>query len=264
MSDVELVRITLFFATLTICGIWEAVLTRNSLRRNIKLRWLNNFSLASLNLVIVKIFMPLVVYNAANLAMQLNLGLLNQYRISDGVVLLLSILALDCVIYWQHRLFHRLSFCWPMHRVHHADQDVDISTGVRFHPIEIVLSLGIKASTVIVLGISPGAVIVFEVILSSSAIFTHCNVRLSPNTDRWLRYLIVTPNMHRIHHSTDVKHSNHNFGFFLSIWDRFFGSYIELPIQSYKVGIKEFNNQREVWLDRLLSQPFRKNTSNKS
>lgn len=228
------------------------------LRRNKKFRWINNFSLAGLNSLFVKLFVPLIVYQTALSHSSEQQGLFYLLHLPTSIAFLLSILVLDLTVYWQHRIFHRISMLWKIHRVHHADQDIDISTGVRFHPIEIIISLWVKVAVVMLLGISPLAFITFEVILSSSAIFTHCNVQLNTKYDRWLKYFIVTPNMHRIHHSKNTNHSNCNFGFFLSVWDRLFGSYIELPNQDYQVGTEEFDSKREIWLDKLLSQPFRR------
>ncbi|MCL9783296.1 sterol desaturase family protein [Vibrio sp. S4M6] len=258
MIDVEVSRIVFFLATILLCALWEVLLPDNTLQCSKLIRWLNNFSLSSLNTLIIKLFIPVLAFQVANEMSELQIGLLNLLPLPSVLSFLFSILVLDFAIYWQHRIFHLVPSLWAIHRVHHADRDVDISTGVRFHPIEIILSFWIKLGVVVLMGVSPIAIVAFEVILSSSSIYTHSNAKLNDKLDRWLKYLLVTPNMHRIHHSTEHQLNSSNFGFFLSVWDHWFGTYLDTKEHGFKIGLQEFRDKREMWIDRLLSQPFRK------
>jgi sterol desaturase/sphingolipid hydroxylase (fatty acid hydroxylase superfamily) len=168
-------------------------------------------------------------------------------------------MALDFVIYLQHVMVHAVPALWRLHRMHHADLDFDVTTGARFHPIEIVLSMGIKLATVAVLGAPPLAVLIFEVLLNGTAMFNHGNIRLPLGLDRWLRLLVVTPDMHRVHHSILPGETNSNFGFNLPWWDRLFGTYRAQPREGHEgmtIGIEQFRQPGDTWLHRLLIQPF--------
>jgi sterol desaturase/sphingolipid hydroxylase (fatty acid hydroxylase superfamily) len=170
-----------------------------------------------------------------------------------------SIVLLDLAIYAQHVAMHKVPWLWRLHRVHHADVDVDVTTGVRFHPLEILLSLGLKAGVVIVIGAPAGAVLLFEVLLNASSMFNHANLRLPAAADRVVRLLLVTPDMHRVHHSLDRQEADHNFGFNVPWWDRAFGTYRpepQHPHESMPLGVASFRGAREQRIDRLLVQPF--------
>ncbi|MYB34554.1 MAG: sterol desaturase family protein, partial [Gammaproteobacteria bacterium] len=176
---------------------------------------------------------------------------------------ILCILVLDLLIYWQHRIFHMIEPFWRIHRMHHTDTAFDFTTALRFHPIEIFISILIKAVAIVLLGAPAFAVIAFEIILNGSAMFNHGNIKIPPVVDRLLRCIIVTPDMHRIHHSIDPKEHNMNYGFFLSVWDRIFGSYLNQPRQpqtTMPIGLEVFNQDSEARIDRLITQPFRKGT----
>jgi sterol desaturase/sphingolipid hydroxylase (fatty acid hydroxylase superfamily) len=189
-----------------------------------------------------------------------NIGLFNQLDLAPWLIITVSVLLLDMVIYLQHLLFHRIPLLWRLHRLHHADQDIDVTTAARFHPIEIILSVWIKIAAVMLLGVPPIAVIIFEVVLNVSAMFNHSNARMPLRLDAIIRRVIVTPDMHRVHHSIIKRETHSNFGFFLSIWDQLFRTYRpqpELGHDGCTIGIDQFRTSREQYLDKMLSQPFR-------
>ena len=173
---------------------------------------------------------------------------------------LVCIVALDAAIWTQHRLFHAVPLLWRLHRMHHADLDIDVTTGLRFHPLELALSMLVKVSVVLLLGAPPVAVLAFEVLLNATSLFSHSNVALPPRVDAMLRWFVVTPDMHRVHHSWDVRETDRNFGFNLSCWDRLIGTYQAQPRlghQGMTIGLPQFRDPRELRLDRMLLQPFR-------
>ncbi|PMJ92116.1 sterol desaturase family protein [Vibrio sp. 10N.261.55.A7] len=259
--DHELLRLVFFVLTFVLCATWEWLAPKKGLTQNKLTRWANNLALISISSILVSLLLPIVAYQAAHYAMNNGIGLFNQFSIPLVVMLFISILILDFAIYYQHVLFHRVPILWRLHRVHHADQDIDMTTGARFHPIEIILSMLIKMGVVMALGIPPTAVIVFEIILNVSAMFNHSNARLYPSADRLVRKWIVTPDMHRVHHSVIVKETHSNFGFFLSVWDRWFKTYTAQPKLGHDdmvIGLPIFKGAREQWLDKMLTQPFRK------
>ncbi|MGF1720962.1 sterol desaturase family protein [Vibrio kyushuensis] len=261
MANPELVRLMFFILTFVLCATWEWVLPKKSLTQSKWVRWINNIALISLSSALVSILLPVVAYQAAVYSAQQNIGLLNQISLPITPTLIFSILLLDLAIYCQHVIFHRIPILWRLHQVHHADQDIDMTTGSRFHPIEIILSMLIKIVIVMSLGIPATAVVIFEVILNVSAMFNHSNARLYMPVDKAMRKLIVTPDMHRVHHSIIVKETHSNFGFFLSIWDRLFKTYIAQPSLGHDemtIGLPKFRTTREQWLDKILTQPFRK------
>ncbi|HAS6111770.1 TPA: sterol desaturase family protein [Vibrio vulnificus] len=260
MTDPSLIRMGFFVGTLLLCLLWENKRPRKPWIVSRSFRWLNNLSLVLLNSVLVALLLPIVAFQAAILAQQHQFGLFHLLGLSDIVNILLSVLLLDFIIYCQHLLFHRIKPLWRLHRMHHADLDIDVTTGTRFHPIEILLSMVIKITFVSLLGASPLAVVVFEIILNVSAMFNHSNAKLPLTVDHWLRKWIVTPDMHRVHHSIEVKETHSNFGFFLSIWDRCFHTYREQPNAGHDgvvIGIPEIRNPNEQRLDKMLTQPFR-------
>ncbi|AMG04561.1 sterol desaturase family protein [Vibrio mimicus] len=261
MSErIELIRLGIFFAVLLICALWESNHPRKTLSQSKLVRWLNNLGLVSFNSVLLSVLMPFLAFSAAQWAQTHQFGLLYWLEIPSILALVISVVLLDAVIYWQHLLFHRIPLLWRLHRMHHADQDIDVTTGSRFHPLEILISAWIKIGAVTLLGVSTIAVVVFEVLLNASAMFNHSNAKLSYKIDQWLRLLVVTPDMHRVHHSVLVHETHSNFGFFLSIWDRLFRTYIAQPEMGHeqmKIGLPLFRQSREQWLDKMLTQPFR-------
>lgn len=265
MQDPSIIRFGFFLTIFTLCALWEWRCPRKLLTQNKAIRWLNNLGLIVLNSVTLTLFMPVLAFQVAIVVHENSWGLLNLISENAGTLptwlnVIISVVLLDMLIYLQHLLFHRVGILWRLHRVHHADQDIDVTTGSRFHPIEIVLSMWIKMLCVVALGVSPIAVVVFEIILNGSAMFNHSNAKLPLRVDAFLRRFIVTPDMHRVHHSVIVKETHSNFGFFLSIWDRIFGTYIAQPQQGHDnviIGLPIFNTPDEQRLDNMLTQPFR-------
>jgi sterol desaturase/sphingolipid hydroxylase (fatty acid hydroxylase superfamily) len=212
-----------------------------------------------LNTVIVRILFPTAAVGFATFADTNNWGLLHLLQLPELAAIGLAILALDLTIYLQHVLFHAAPSLWRLHRMHHADLDFDVTTGLRFHPVEIVLSMGIKFVIIAALGAPAVAVLVFEVLLNGTSMFNHANLKLPTAADRLLRRLIVTPDMHRVHHSITASETNSNFGFNLSWWDHIFGTYRAQPARGHEamiIGIDQFRSARDQRLDRMLVQPF--------
>ena len=213
-----------------------------------------------LDTVLGRIVAPTGAVGFALIAEERGWGLFNRVALPVWLELLLALFLLDLAIYLQHRLFHYVPVLWRLHRMHHADLDVDVTTGARFHPVEILLSLGIKFLVVVPLGAPPLAVLLFEIGLNGTSMFNHSNVRVAPAIERVLRWLVVTPDMHRVHHSIMRRETDSNFGFNFSWWDRLFGTYRHQPEAGHEamtLGIDQFRDPRELRLDRMLAQPFR-------
>ena len=251
------VRFVLFVGVFGAMALWEYRWPRRVLARPRRERWVTNLGLTSLNTILVRVTVGGIAYTAAVFATEREVGLLHWVALPPWVAVVVTLLTLDFAIYLQHVLMHALPALWRLHRVHHADVGIDASTGLRFHPMEIFLSLGLKVAVVIALGAVPWAVIVFEALLNGSSIFNHSNVAMPERTDHWLRWLIVTPDMHRIHHSTHEVETNSNFGFSLSWWDRLCGTYRAAPALGQvgmDIGLNEF--PAPLRLGQLLLLPF--------
>jgi sterol desaturase/sphingolipid hydroxylase (fatty acid hydroxylase superfamily) len=223
-------------------------------------RWPNNIGLVFLDTALVRIVAPGAAIAVALAAEAYGWGLLNAAALPAWIAIPLAVVALDLAIYFQHVMFHAVPALWRLHRVHHADLDFDVTTGARFHPIEILLSVAIKMAAVAAIGAPAVAVLVFEVLLNATAMFNHANGRLPLGVDRWLRLLVVTPDMHRVHHSIAYNETNSNFGFNLPWWDRLFGTYRAQPAAGHEamtIGVDAFRTRADLRLDRLLVQPFR-------
>lgn len=224
-------------------------------------RWLNNLALTMLNTAAVRLIFPVAAAGFAVWISDQGIGLFNLVLLPLWLSVLLSIVLLDGLIWFQHKLFHTVPVLWRLHAVHHADRDLDVTSGARFHPIEILLSMAIKFTAIAILGVPAVAVILFEVILSGMALFNHANVALPLSVDRWLRKVVVTPDMHRVHHSIHRYESDANFGFNLAIWDRLFNTYRAQPEEGHggmTIGIKSQRDEKHVvWLPGLLVLPFR-------
>lgn len=257
-----IIRLGMFFGIFLTVAVWEMLAPRRKRTYSKAVRWLNNLSLVTFNSVVLRLLFPTAAVGVALWAEKNNIGLFNQLSISIYLNLVLSIILMDLVIYWQHRMMHQIPILWRLHRVHHADVDYDVTTGARFHPLEIIVSMLIKFGTILVLGPSIVAVILFEVILNGMSMFNHGNIRLPKKLDLLMRKIVVTPDMHSVHHSTVVKETNSNYGFNLSIWDKLFGSYRAYPekgCENLDIGLKEWRNPKQVvWLTGLLSLPFKK------
>jgi len=262
MTNEKSLRSSIFFGMLIIMGLWEVISPRRARVLTRLLRWTNNLALLVVNIVIARWVFPLAAVGVAAYVESNGLGLMNVYEIPFTVAIILSVIALDFVIYLQHVLVHAVPILWRLHRVHHADPDIDVTTGLRFHPIEIILSLLIKFAAILVLGAPVIAVVIFEILLNAGAMFNHANVRLPLWLDKFLRWVIVTPDMHRIHHSVEDEEANSNFGFNLTWWDRLFGTYTVEPRHGHdgmKIGIHHYNVPKQVsWLHGILILPFRK------
>lgn len=261
MQNPELIRLSFFIGVLCLCAIWEWAVPRKTLTQSKLYRWLNNLGLVAFNSVCLTILMPILAYEAAIYAQQQQFGLFHSIDFAPyPAIIALSVLLLDFAIYFQHMVFHRVPLLWRLHRMHHADQDIDVTTGSRFHPIEIVLSMWIKIGLILVLGVPPLAVVIFEIVLNASAMFNHSNAYLPLKLDGILRKVVVTPDMHRVHHSVIAKETHSNFGFFLSVWDRWLGTYRAQPIAGHDkvvIGIPLFQRNQEQRIDKMLTQPFR-------
>ncbi|MGI9334694.1 MAG: sterol desaturase family protein [Gammaproteobacteria bacterium] len=246
---------------------WEVAAPRRERTFTRWLRWANNLGIAAIDTALVRLAFPIAAVGLAQLTVERGWGLLSVLETPAWLAFVVSLLALDLAIYLQHVMFHAVPALWRLHRMHHADLEFDVTTGVRFHPIEILISMGIKLAVIAVLGAPALAVLVFEVLLSSTAMFNHGNVRIAPALDRALRWLVVTPDMHRIHHSIHPDETNSNFGFNLPWWDRLLGTYRAQPRDGQDgmtIGIEQFRTARDLWLDRMLIQPWRGQASSYS
>jgi len=254
------IRLSFFIGIFALMALWEIIAPRRVLTVPKPLRWLNNLGLVFLNSIILRLLFPAAAVGVALFAAQNGWGLLNHFTVTFPLALVVSVVAMDFIIYLQHVLVHAVPSLWRMHRVHHADPDYDVTTGARFHPIEIILSMLIKFATIVVLGPPVVAVVIFEVVLNALAMFNHGNVRLPSAVDRLLRLIVVTPDMHRVHHSAEDNEANSNFGFNLSVWDRLFGTYIAQPRGGHEgmvIGIHHYRAPEQVtWLPGLLALPF--------
>jgi len=259
LGNEPVVRLGLFLGVFSAMALWEFALPRRRLRESKSTRWTNNLLLVALNTIVLRVLFPTTAVGLAVVVGGSGTGLLNHFEVPYPVAVVLSILILDLVIYLQHLMFHAVPALWRLHRMHHADLDFDVTTGARFHPIEIALSMLIKFAAIALLGPPAVAVLVFEVVLNATAMFNHANVRIHPAWDRALRWIVVTPDMHRVHHSVDAPETNSNFGFNLPWWDRLFGTYRSQPAAGHEqmtIGIAQFRTGRDLWLDRMLAIPF--------
>ena len=254
------IRLVAFLGVLVAMVLWEVAAPRR--RRDIPrvIRWTNNLALVVVDTAILRLTFPILAVGLAVMAEDRSWGLFNNIDVPVWVAIVISMLLLDLAIYLQHVMFHAVPGLWRLHRMHHADLDFDATTGLRFHPVEILISMGIKLAVVAALGPPAVAVLLFEVILNATALFNHANINLPRPLDRVLRLIVVTPDMHRVHHSVDPRETNSNFGFNLPWWDRLLGTYIAQPAQGHEgmeIGIEQFRTRRDLWLDRMLIQPVR-------
>jgi sterol desaturase/sphingolipid hydroxylase (fatty acid hydroxylase superfamily) len=222
-------------------------------------RWFANLAIISFNAALVRLLFPVLPVALALLAQKKGWGLLNYFDAPYWFAVIAGVIALDLVIYLQHVMFHAVPALWRLHMMHHADLDFDLTTGLRFHPIEIVLSTGIKLAAVVVFGPPLLGVLLFEVLLNATAMFNHGNIRIPISIDRVLRFFVVTPDMHRVHHSVVIKETNSNFGFNLPWWDRLLGTYRDQPAaghQEMTIGLSQFRDAKRLTLPWMLALPF--------
>ena len=254
------IRLGAFIGVFTAMALWEAAAPRRPRSYSRLARWPSNLAIVAFNTVLLRLLLPATALSLALIAAQRGWGLLNNLRLPWWSTVVVSVVLLDLAIYLQHVMFHAVPALWRLHRMHHADLDIDLTTGARFHPIEIILSMLIKFGVVAALGASAVGVLIFEVLLNATSMFNHGNVHIPVGLDRWVRWFLVTPDMHRVHHSIVVGETNSNFGFNLPWWDRLLGTYRDQPAaghQGMTIGIEQFRDGRELWLDRMLLQPFR-------
>jgi sterol desaturase/sphingolipid hydroxylase (fatty acid hydroxylase superfamily) len=253
------IRLGPFFGILVLVAIWEWLGPRRPLTTSKQIRWYSNLSLVFIDTLTVRLLLPAQAVGLALFVGKHDWGILNNVWLPKRMGIVLGILGLDLIIYLQHAMFHAIPAFWRLHRVHHTDLDFDVTTGVRFHPLEILLSMGIKMASVVVLGASAVAVILFEVLLNATSMFNHGNVRLPGRIDRILRLLVVTPEMHRVHHSVVIKEHNSNFGFNFPWWDRLLGTYQAQPARGHEgmiIGLSQFRDPKFLTLPWLIVMPF--------
>jgi sterol desaturase/sphingolipid hydroxylase (fatty acid hydroxylase superfamily) len=263
LSNEPLIRIGIFAGVLAGMAFWEWRSPRRQQATNRKVRWPGNIGIVILDTLLVRVAFPLTAVALAMLMETSGWGLFNAFRVPAWISIPSGVILLDFAIYLQHVLFHAVPALWRLHRMHHADLEFDVTTGVRFHPFEILLSMGIKLGVIAALGPPAVSVLIFEVLLNATSLFNHGNVALPRNLDRVLRWIVVTPEMHRVHHSIEAQETNSNFGFNLPWWDRLFGTYRDQPEASHlgmTIGIEQFRDPHELRLDRMLTQPFRGDT----
>jgi len=260
LSNEPNIRLGFFLVTLTLVGTWEVLAPRRALSVSKLWRWANNMGLTFFNSFILRVAFPILAVGLAAKAAENNWGILNWIEMPVALKIIIAIIVQDLIIYGQHVLSHYVPILWRLHKVHHADVDYDVTTGARFHSLEIVFSMALKLGVVVVLGPPVIAVIIFEILLSTMAMFNHANATLPPALDRIVRLFVVTPDMHRVHHSVIPDEFNRNFGFNLAIWDRIFRTYKESPEAGHidmTIGLKEYQKERRQSLFWMLWLPFR-------
>lgn len=254
------IRLAAFLSVFAMVAAWEVLAPRRSAAFPRRQRWPHNLALVALNSIVARLLMPGAVIAVAVAGESAGWGLINAFALAGWPAVLLALVLLDLAIYFQHVMFHAVPTLWRLHRVHHSDLDFDLTTGTRFHPIEIIVSTLIKMAAVVAIGAPAIAVLVFEVVLNATSMFNHANAKLPIAVDRWLRLLLVTPDMHRVHHSVLYNETNSNFGFNLPCWDRLFGTYLAQPAAGHgamTIGVDAFRSPADLRLDQLLLQPFR-------
>jgi sterol desaturase/sphingolipid hydroxylase (fatty acid hydroxylase superfamily) len=256
-------RLAFFASIFCVVMVWELVAPRRPQLVARSVRWISNLGLLVLNSIVLRLLFPAAAVGIAYQAAANGWGLFNVLSLPYWFEVVAAVLLFDLAIYLQHLLMHRVPILWRLHRVHHADLDIDLTTGSRFHTIEIVVSMLIKGLVILLVGPALLAVIVFEILLNGMALFNHANASLPPALDRFVRFLLVTPDMHRVHHSILRRETNSNYGFNLSFWDRVFGTYIDQPEKGHDamtIGIPEFRDAQQVdKLPGMLVLPFAKN-----
>jgi sterol desaturase/sphingolipid hydroxylase (fatty acid hydroxylase superfamily) len=259
MSNEVVIRLGFFFGIFALMAIWEVLAPRRSLTTSKTVRWFSNLGITFLNPVVVRLVSPIMPVSMALLAQKSGWGLLNNFVLPYWLEVVVAVIVLDLVIYLQHVMFHTVPVLWRLHMMHHADLDFDVTTGLRFHPIEMILSMGIKLSVVVLIGPPAVAVLIFEVLLNATSMFNHGNIRLPSSVDRVLRFFVVTPDMHRVHHSVVIRETNSNFGFNLPWWDRLLGTYRDQPASGHEgmtIGLAQFRDAKRLTLPWMLALPF--------
>ncbi len=261
LADNEaLIRSGLFLGILAVLALAETLAPRRRRQLPRRARWFSNLGIVFVDTLVLRLAFPLLAVGVALVAAERGWGLLNALSAPWWAAWPVSILLLDLAVYLQHVMFHALPALWRLHRMHHADLDFDVTTGLRFHPLEILISMVWKMAVIAALGAPAGAVLVFEVLLNATSMFNHSNLAIPGGLDRVLRWFVVTPDMHRVHHSIHRDETNSNFGFNLPWWDRLLGTYRAQPRDGHDgmiIGIGQFRDPGELRLDRMLLQPWR-------
>ena len=253
------IRFGFFFGILVIMFFWERIAPRRPLAASKIGRWSSNLGLVLIDSIVVRLVSPTALAGVALLAQQRGWGLFNSFELSPLLSIIFSVLILDFAIYLQHAMFHSIPLFWRLHMVHHSDMDIDVTTGVRFHPIEILISMGIKMVVVLLIGAPPASVLIFEILLNGTSMFNHGNVRYPQQIDSFLRLIVVTPEMHRVHHSTIRWETNSNFGFSFPWWDRLFGTYRPQPAKGHlemTIGLDQYKEPQKLTFLWLIALPF--------
>lgn len=253
------IRLLVFISALILLAALEHFFPRRTLKYSKVQRWLGNFGISIFNTLLTRLLIPIAGVGAAIFATEQNWGLLNLINLPAWLSVITFLLVFDLAIYFQHRLFHAIPVLWRLHRMHHTDMDYDVSTGNRFHPLSILISSAIKLALIFVIGPLPVAVIIAEVLLNATSMFNHSNFKIGLKLDRTLRCFLVTPDMHRVHHSSNPQEHSKNFGFNFPWWDRLFGSYKDQPELGHdkmEIGISGFRNEESTGLATLILQPL--------
>ena len=259
LSNEAAIRLGFFFGVLVLMAAWEAATPRRERSQTRALRWTSNLGIVVVNTLLVRLLFPVLPVALALMANDRGWGLFNNVDAPTWLAVVVSVVLLDLLIYGQHVFVHFVPVLWRLHRMHHADLDIDVTTGARFHPLEIIFSILIKMAAVAVLGAPAAAVLIFEVALNATSMFNHANVKLLAGLDRVLRWVVVTPDMHRVHHSVIKTETDSNFGFNLPWWDRIFGTYNDQPQaghDSMTIGLPIFRDPGWLRLHRMMAQPF--------
>ncbi len=264
VSHEPTIRLAVFIGVLAVMALWEVAAPRRRIEIPRLVRWSNNLALVIIDTIVVRLAFPVAAVGLAVIMEDRGWGLFQSLEIPYWIAILVAVMTLDLAIYFQHVLFHAVPVLWRLHRMHHADLAFDVTTGLRFHPVEILLSMAIKLCVVAALGPPALAVLLFEVLLNATSLFNHSNIRLPGWLDAGLRLVIVTPDMHRVHHSILPKETNSNFGFNVPWWDRLLGTYLAQPRDGHDgmtIGIEQFRTEGDLRLDRMLLQPLRGSTN---
>ena len=260
-------RLVVFLGVLVAMALWELWSPRRRIEIPRLIRWSNNLALVVIDTLVVRLLFPVAAVALALVMSEQGWGLFNLLEWAVWVEVVICVVLLDFAIYLQHVVFHHVPVLWRLHRMHHADVAIDVTTGLRFHPLEIVLSMAFKLVLVVLLGPPAIAVLIFEVVLNASAMFNHSNIRLPKRVDAVVRLFIVTPDMHRVHHSVVPRETNSNYGFNVPWWDRLLGTYIAQPKAGHdemQIGLNQFRARRELWIDRMILQPLRRGSDRSS
>ena len=262
MSSTEIIaRLSIFLIALLIMSVWESIAPRRQLKANKPHRWARNFSLGMLERIVTKVLLPFTTASIAIVSAQENIGIFHHTQIPSLIIFVISFLILDFVMYLQHVIFHFIPVFWRFHRVHHIDQDMDVTTGFRVHPLQAIVTFIILAVTVLGLGIPFSAIVAFEISVTAILMFNHGNISYPTKYEKWLLTFIITPEMHRVHHSSTPNETNSNYGFIFPWWDKLLGTYRAQPAAGathMTIGLNQYQDANKTTLKAMLINPFKK------